>query len=122
MPGGSCPVPDLMQSFQTAATRALRDLLAGQPTTAAKVRFAWRMAAGAALARSGELHWSDSGVLRVNAREDAWRRELRHASPILIERMNHLLGAGVVKRIVITGPAEAGHHTHDVDSGFSRTK
>jgi hypothetical protein len=90
-----------MHSLQAASTRALRDLLATQPTTSGKVTFAWRMAAGPALARAGVLHWSEDGVLRVDARDATWRREIHDARPVIAERMNQLLGPDVVKRIVV---------------------
>jgi hypothetical protein len=78
-----------------------RDLLAQQPTTAAKVAFAWQLAAGPALARAGAPHWSDDGVLRVRARDLAWLREIRRARPIVTDRLTALLGPDVIKRLVI---------------------
>jgi predicted nucleic acid-binding Zn ribbon protein len=89
-----------MESLHSTANQALRALLDGQPTTPAKIVFAWRMAAGAALARGGEPEWRD-GVLVVRARTDAWRRELRHARPVLTSRIQELVGLEVVKKIVI---------------------
>lgn len=89
-----------MESLHITATHALRLLLDGQPTTPAKVAFAWRMAAGAALARGTEPDWRD-GVLVVRARTEAWRKELRHARPILTARVQELVGPDVVKKIVI---------------------
>jgi hypothetical protein len=93
-----------MHSLQTASARALRGLLDSQPTTAGKVAFAWRMAAGPALARAGQIHWSADGVLRVDARDGTWRREIHAARPVIAERMNQLLGTNVVKRIVVRVP------------------
>lgn len=89
-----------MDSLQSTATHALRALLDGQPTTPAKVAFAWRMAAGPALAKDTEPEWRDS-VLVVRARTDAWRRELRRARPVLTARVQALVGPDVVKKIVI---------------------
>jgi predicted nucleic acid-binding Zn ribbon protein len=89
-----------MESLHGTANHALRALLDGQPTTPAKVAFAWRMAAGASLSRAGEPEWRD-GVLVVRARTDAWRRELRHARPVLTTRIQELVGSDVVKKIVI---------------------
>jgi predicted nucleic acid-binding Zn ribbon protein len=89
-----------MESLHATATHALRRLLDEQPTTPAKIVFAWRMAAGAALARGAEPEWRD-GVLVLRARTDAWRKELRHARPILTARVQELVGPDVVKKIVI---------------------
>jgi hypothetical protein len=92
-----------MEPLQRSAARAWRDLLAAQPTSSGKVMFAWRMAAGSALARAGTPHWSDNGVLRIDARDAAWRREIQQARPVILERMNHILGEKVVLRIVVRG-------------------
>lgn len=90
-----------MESLQTTATRSLRALLDGQPTSPAKVAFAWRMAAGAALGRASEAVWTEDGVLRVRATTPAWTRELERARPLVAARLKELLGQGVVRRIVI---------------------
>ena len=89
-----------MQSLGSTAHQALRILLEGQPTSPEKVAFAWRMVAGASLSRASEPEWRD-GVLVIKAKTDAWRRELRHARPILTTRLQMLVGADVVKKIVI---------------------
>lgn len=89
-----------MDALNSTAQQALRILLEGQPTSPAKVAFAWRMVAGASFARAAEPAWSD-GVLTVRAQTDAWRRELRRARPILTTRLQSLVGADVVQKIVI---------------------
>jgi predicted nucleic acid-binding Zn ribbon protein len=95
-----------MQPLRDTANRVLRDLLAPQPTTAAKVTFAWRIAAGSALARATSVTWRDHGVLVVSARSDAWRREATRARPMLLTRLAALLGPDVVRTIrVIEEPS-----------------
>ena len=89
-----------MESLNNTAGAALRHLLAHQPTTPAKVAFAWRMAAGSTLARAGNPEWRD-GVLVVRATSEAWRREMRRAAPMLLNRVRELVGADVVRRLVI---------------------
>jgi predicted nucleic acid-binding Zn ribbon protein len=88
-----------MLPLRDTASRVVRDLLATQPTTAAKVGFAWRMAAGAALARATSVTWRDDGVLVVSTRSDAWQREAARARPVLLTRLTALLGPGVVRSI-----------------------
>jgi predicted nucleic acid-binding Zn ribbon protein len=90
-----------MQPLRTASTRALQSLLHDQPVTAAKVVFAWQIAAGPAMARATSPAWSDDGVLRVRARDTAWRREVARARPMIAQRLEQLLGSDVVKKIVI---------------------
>lgn len=91
----------IVQDVRITAYTALRALLADQPTTAAKVECAWRIAAGPALARAGTTSWTGDGVLRVHAPSLAWKRELQRAKPVISERVRHVLGDDVVKRIVI---------------------
>ena len=91
----------LMESLNNAAGDVLRRLMASQPTTPAKVAFAWRMAAGSALGRAGDPSWRKDGVLVVRASSDAWRREIRRATPMLLARVRELVGGDVVRKIVI---------------------
>ena len=90
-----------MEPLRTASTRALQTLLHDQPVTAAKVAFAWQIAAGPAMARATTTAWVGDGVLRVRARDVAWHREANRAKPIVVQRLEQLLGAGVIKKIVI---------------------
>ena len=90
-----------MHRVQDTATRAYQALLAAQPTTAAKVGFAWQIAAGPALGRAGVPHWSEDGTLRVATRDSAWQREIRRARSIIKTRLDVLLGAGTVQRLEI---------------------
>jgi hypothetical protein len=89
-----------MEPLSTTESAALRRVLEAQPTTPAKIAFAWRMSVGAALDRATRTEWRD-GVLRVRADGDAWKREVRVARGVLLRRMQDLLGAEVVARIVI---------------------
>ena len=91
-----------MEPLSSTAAPALRTLLNAQPTTSAKVVFAWKMVAGPALSRAATPVWSSDGVLYVRARTDAWRQELRRSKPMLLDRLNHLLGAGVVRRLDVS--------------------
>ena len=90
-----------MLPLHSASARALQSLLNDQPVTAAKVVFAWQIAAGPAMARATSPIWSGDGVLRVRARDAAWRREVTRARPLIAQRIGQLLGPDVVKRLVI---------------------
>jgi len=100
-----------MQSVRDTATEVLRDLLSKQPTTSAKVMFAWRMAAGSAMARAARVEWID-GTLRLSPTTPAWRRELQRARPVLLDRLRHWLGADVIQSIVIETSSEAERFPH----------
>jgi hypothetical protein len=83
-----------------ASTGALRALLAPQPLTEAKVLFAWRIAAGPALARAATASWSH-GRLIVSTDSPAWRLELVRAKGVIADRLRQLLGPGAVSSIRI---------------------
>lgn len=65
------------------------------------MKFAWRVAAGAALGRAGVAELGEGGTLRVRARDETWRRELQRARPVILDRLRHLLGQDAVRKIVI---------------------
>jgi hypothetical protein len=96
-----------MQSVRDTATTVLRTLLHDQPTTPAKVIFAWQMAAGATLSRVTDCTWTTDGTLRVSARTSAWQREIHRARPMLTERLRHLLGPDIVRKIVVQDASKA---------------
>ncbi len=90
-----------MEPLSTTEAGALRRVLESQPTTAAKIAFAWRMAAGAAFERATRIDWRPDGTLSVRADGEAWRKEVRIARGALLHRLQDLLGAGVITRIDI---------------------
>jgi hypothetical protein len=97
-----------MHSLQQTSMTVVRRLLSEQPTTAAKVAFAWQVAAGAALARNGSPEWRGDGTLRVRAKSGAWHRELALSRSVVLERMAEILGRGVVTHIVVREPFDRG--------------
>jgi hypothetical protein len=91
-----------MEPLSSTAAPALRVLLDDQPTTPAKVVFAWTIVAGPALSRATTPVWSSDGTLYVRARTEAWREEVRRSKAVLLERLNQLLGAGIVRRLDVS--------------------
>jgi len=96
-----------MDSLQASANRALRNLLDHQPTTAAKVIFAWQIAAGPALSRRAIVRWQDDGLVRISPATDAWRREILRARSMITNRLRELLGPDAIRGLVIEGDADA---------------
>ena len=80
-----------MEPLQNAATEAVRRVLDAQPTTAAKIAFAWKMVAGRAVGRATEAEWRGDTALVVRTHGDAWRREILAARPLLLSRLQDLL-------------------------------
>jgi Dna[CI] antecedent DciA-like protein len=96
-----------VKALSDVATVALREWLAGQPASAGSVAFAWRIAAGSALARATSIEWGAGGVLRISATDRMWRRELVRVRPLITERLRHMLGSNTISEIVIAGPDPA---------------
>jgi len=90
-----------MERLDTAALRAVRTLLAGQPMSDGKLALAWRAAAGSALARAADVSWSPDGTIYLRARSQAWRAELVRARGLVAVRLRELLGADAARRVHI---------------------
>ena len=86
---------------------ALAVILRNAPLTPEKVAFAWRAAVGPAVDKATTVELRD-GVLRVRAKEAAWQREVERSSPLVLARLQTLLGNEVVRYIHAesTGMAE----------------
>ncbi len=85
------PVGPLLSSVLPA-------LLARAPLTPDKVAFAWRTAAGDALARATRIELRD-GILHVAADDPRWLSEVERARTALLPRLAALLGEGTVRMI-----------------------
>jgi hypothetical protein len=68
------------------------------PLTPEKVAFAWRSAVGPAIDHATSVNWSD-GILRVHAKDAAWRREVERSAALIRSRLDYLLGERVVRYI-----------------------
>jgi hypothetical protein len=93
-----------LHRLNETAVGALRMLLDGQPTTPAKVVFAWRIAAGDSLARATAVRWTPDGTLHVRARSDPWRTEIARAKPLILRRLAELVGPDAVVRLDVEPP------------------
>ncbi len=80
---------------------ALAAVLRTAPLTPEKVAFAWRLTVGPAVDRATTIELRD-GVLRVRARDAAWRREVERSAGVIRRRLQTLLGADVLRRLDIT--------------------
>ena len=91
-----------MLPARDVAPRALGELLRGQPTSAAKVRFAWTSCVGTSMARATAVRLdTSSGTLHVITDAETWRREVSRSIPLVKRRLSELLGPGTVKRITV---------------------
>jgi hypothetical protein len=79
---------------------ALAAILRKAPLTDDKVAFAWRAAVGAAMDKGTSVALRDR-VLRVRARDAAWRREVERSAALIRPRLDALLGPGVVRYVEV---------------------
>jgi hypothetical protein len=77
---------------------ALVDLLREAPLSQGKVGFAWRAAVGPAVERVTSVYL-ESGTLIVETTSVQWSREIHRSTPVILRRLESLLGAGTVARI-----------------------
>ena len=74
--------------------------------SAVKVRFAWRAAVGDAVDRASRVTLRDDGALCVQAVDQHWRREIERSSPVIVERLQALLGEARCTRLTVEAPVE----------------
>ena len=87
-----------MLPLASAVPGAVADLLRRSPLSPGKVAFAWRTAVGPALERVTAVRL-EGGVLIVLAGTPEWAREVSRSSPVILGRLQTLLGASAVGRI-----------------------
>ena len=78
------------------------EILRKAPLCPEKVEFAWHATVGPALQRATNVRLEETGVLRVTAEDAHWGREVKRAAPLILARLENLLGPGVVKRIRVS--------------------
>ncbi len=79
---------------------ALVELLRGSPLSEGKVAFAWTAAVGPAIERATRIKL-DRRVLLVETDSAQWSREIMRSSPVILRRLQSLLGAEQVERIEV---------------------
>jgi predicted nucleic acid-binding Zn ribbon protein len=92
-----------MRSIQQVTPSVIAEIIRRQPASAGRTTFAWQVAVGAALARATTVELA-SGVLTVRATDPRWIADLESARPIVLQRLQHLLGPSEVRTIRITKP------------------
>lgn len=91
---------DDMQGLGTLPALVLPALLARAPLTHEKVTFVWGLAVGAAIARATTVTLAET-VLTVRTTDPAWAREVERSRAMILARVQQLLGAGLVRSIVV---------------------
>lgn len=87
-----------MQPIQNFSPGVLAEIIRRQPASKARTAFAWQLVVGAALARVTTVELAD-GVLTVRASDPRWAEEIRRAHPLILERLQQVLGPHAVDRL-----------------------
>jgi predicted nucleic acid-binding Zn ribbon protein len=89
-----------MRPLTQALPGALASLLRDVPTSNGKVDFAWKAAVGTAVARVTSVRL-EGRVLIVEVPDQSWAREITRSTPVILARLQTLLGRDSVIQIQI---------------------
>jgi hypothetical protein len=87
-----------MLPIQQFTPAILAEVLRRQPPSPARTQFAWQLAVGPALARVTSVELA-AGTLTVRASDPRWLSEVTRAKPVVLARLQRLLGPEEVVRI-----------------------
>jgi len=87
-----------VRPLSQAVPAALAEILRAAPLSDGKVSFAWRTAVGPALERVTAVKLVQH-VLVVETASPQWSHEIMRSSPLILRRLQNLLGAAVVEKI-----------------------
>jgi predicted nucleic acid-binding Zn ribbon protein len=90
-----------MEAIHTVVPRALTELFRNGPMSQGKLDVAWRAAVGDALSRVSTVKLQADGSVDVHPADQRWQKELKRSSPVILQRLNTLLGANVIARIIV---------------------
>ena len=81
----------------------LAEIVRRQPASPARTAFAWQLAVGPALARATSVEMEGT-TLQVRANDERWLKEIARAKPIILHKLQQLLGDQNLTRINVAGP------------------
>jgi hypothetical protein len=92
-----------MRPIGTAIPGAIAELLQSAAMSPGKIAFAWKAAAGPAFAKVSAVHLEGTELL-IDPASHQWAQEIRRASPLLLRRLQTLVGADAVTKLTIRPP------------------
>jgi predicted nucleic acid-binding Zn ribbon protein len=87
-----------MQAIGQVLPRALEQIVRQAPLSHGKVDFAWQSAVGSAMGRASAVRL-EGGVLLVEAQTSQWAAAIMRSSPVILSRLQGLLGPETVREI-----------------------
>ena len=85
---------------------AVARLVRPAPLSPEKVLFAWRAAVGPAVARATRVRFAGLGVIEVMVDDDRFGDELARSAPMVLNRLQDLLGADTAGRLDVKRPGK----------------
>jgi predicted nucleic acid-binding Zn ribbon protein len=89
-----------MRPLTHAVPGALMQLLRDLPLSDGMVGFAWGAAVGPAVARATTVKL-EHAVLIVETTSVEWTREIKRSTPVILKRLQSLLGDAAVTEIIV---------------------
>jgi hypothetical protein len=94
-----------MESVQSLISGAVARLVRPAPLSPEKIAFAWRAAVGPAVSRATRVRLTGLlGVIEVTVDDDRFGDELARSVPMILGRVQDLLGADAVCRVELHRP------------------
>ena len=94
-----------MEPVQTLMSSAVARLVRPAPLSPEKIAFAWRAAVGPAVSRVTRVQLTGLlGVLEVTVEDDRFGDELARSAPLLLKRLQELLGVDTVCFVQVNRP------------------
>ena len=95
-----------MKPIGFAVPGAVTELLRSAPTSPGKIAFAWKAAVGPAFGKVTAVHLEGTELL-VDPATTHWAREIRRASPIILRRLQELVGKETITSLTIRPAQDA---------------
>jgi len=95
-----------MEPVQSLMSSAIARLVRPAPLSPEKVLFAWRAAVGPSVSRVTRVRLASHGVLDVTVEDDRFGDELARSAPMVLGRLQELLGVDIVRRLDVKRPGK----------------
>jgi len=95
-----------MEPVQSLMSSAVARLVRPVPLSPEKVLFAWRSAVGPAVSRVTRVRLAGLGVLEAVVDDDRFGDELERSAPMVLSRLQALLGEDAVSRLELKRPGK----------------
>jgi predicted nucleic acid-binding Zn ribbon protein len=93
-----------MEPIQSLLSAAVARMVRPAPLSVEKVLFAWRVSVGTAVARVTRVRLTGDRVLEVELDDGRFGDELSRSAPVILRKVQDLLGADAVDRVAIRRP------------------